>query len=145
MSNLVLYKRPLNSAFSLLDREFGDLFDGFWNRSYAPAFNPRVEINETDKAYELTVEVPGVRKEEIHVETEDGTLRLWGEKKTENKSEQENCCFSERSYGSFERRFKLPDHVDAGKIEAHYRDGLLELRIPKAEQAQKKAIEIKVK
>ena len=141
MSALTLYTRPLAR---LLDDDFGNLLDGFFPRSYAPSFSPSVEVTENDKAFTLHVEAPGMKKEEIHVEAKDGSLRIWGEKKSERNEKKENCTYSERSYGRFERSFRLPENVDVTKIDAHYRDGVLELALPKTEEAKPKQIEIKV-
>ena len=139
MSNLTLYSRPF-SALRLFDEDF----DGFWNRGYAPSFNPTVEVTEKENEYRLVAETPGLNKEDIHIEVKEGVLRLWGEKKAERNEKKENCTYSERSYGSFERSFRLPEYVDAEKIHAKYNNGVLELNIPKTEKAKPKEIEIKV-
>ena len=143
MSNLTLCTRP-----TLLDRWFGrDLsedFDRFWNLDYARSFSPSVEVTESDDHYELAVEAPGMGKKDIHVEINDGVLRLSGDKQAEREDKKRNYHFSERSYGRFERAFRLPDHVNAGKIDAKYADGVLRLTIPKTEEAKPKAIEVKV-
>lgn len=143
MSNLVLYDRPL-SALSLWDRSFSDLLEGFWDVGFASAFSPKVEITEQDKEYRLVMETPGMKKEDIHVEVKDNVLRLWGEKKSETSKEKDKYCYSERSYGSFERTFRLPEGTDSGKIAAHFKDGMLELAIPKGEEKTQKTIEVKV-
>ena len=143
MSNLVLYKRPLN-ALNLFDDAFSDLFDGYWHRDFAPAFNPRAEVTEHEKEFRLALEVPGMKREDIHAEVKDGTLRLWGERKAYAKKEKENVCYSERSYGSFERTFQLPENVAADRIDAKYNNGILELTIPKTEEVKPKAIEVKI-
>lgn len=140
MANVVLYQNPL----SLMESRLDSLLD-FWNVDYAPAFNPRLEVKETDKDFRLTMEVPGMKREDIHIEVDKGMLRLTGEKKAEvdDKSDA-RCSYSERSYGSFERALRLPDNVDANAIHAKYSDGLLELTIPKREEVKPKALEIKV-
>ena len=143
MSNLTLY-RPFR-GLSLFDSDSDNWLNDFWNRSYAPAFNPNVEVTERENEFLLSVEAPGMKKDEVHVEVKEGVLRLWGEKKAERKEKKDNCTYSERSYGSFERSFRLPEHVKEGEISAHYENGILELTIPKAEVVKPKAIEIKVK
>ena len=143
MANLVLYERPL-SSLSLLDEGLDNLLD-WWNVDYAPAFNPRLEVRETDKDFRLTMEVPGMKREDIRIEVDKGMLRLHGEKKVENMEKSDGrCCYSERSYGSFERALRLPENVDGGAIHAKYSDGILELTIPKREEVKPKALEIKV-
>lgn len=146
MSKLVLFNRPERAnGLSLFDREFTNFLDGFWNFEHTSAFNPSAEVIEREKDYKLVLETPGLSKDDVHVEIKKGVLRLWGEKKTEERKKDETCSFSERRYGSFERTFQLPENVETGKIDAQYRDGVLELTIPKAKEEAPKTIEVKIK
>ena len=143
MSNLKLYDRP-STALRTLGGSWADLFDGFWNNDFARSFEPRVEVTERDKDYRLSIEVPGMSKEDIHVEVKEGVLRFHGEKKAEKHEKDECCSYSERTFGSFDRSFRLPRHVDTGNIGASYKNGILELTIPKTEEAKPKEIKVKV-
>jgi HSP20 family protein len=87
-------------------------------------------------------EIPGVSKDDIDVKVENGTLLLRGEKKQVSEKENDTVHRVERFYGSFTRSFTLPSNLDAGKIEARYKDGVLELVIPKVEEAKPRKIAI---
>ena len=107
-------------------------------------FYPAVDIIEGDKKVNLRAELPGMKKEDVHVEVNDDTITLRGERKIEKEDKKQNYHRIERSYGSFHRSFSLPDTVDRGKIEAHYKDGILEVTIPRGEEAKPKAVQIDV-
>jgi HSP20 family protein len=132
------------STLGLWDRGFSDLFEGLVDTSLTTTFSPKVEITEGEKEYRLIMEAPGMKKEDIHVEVKDDVIRLSGEKKTETSKKGENCSYSERSYGSFERTFRLPEGTEGDKIAAHYADGVLELKIPKGEAKKAKGTEVKI-
>ena len=121
---------------------FGDLmhrrFDSFG------AWTPAVDIFEKGDDLVIRAEIPGVEKSDIEVRVEDNTLVLKGERKQEQGFEEHNAYRLERSYGSFVRSFRLPKTVDPSGISAEYRAGVLEVTLPKAEEAKPKQIEIKV-
>lgn len=126
---------------------FDDLFnDRFFNNdtTVGKSFTPQVDISETDKAFELSFAVPGIKKNEINIDLNEGQLIVSGERKFEEKKEEKNFHSVETRYGSFSRSFHLPDNIDANKVEAKYEDGLLNITIPKDEKKiQKKTIAIK--
>ncbi|SMD35071.1 HSP20 family protein [Reichenbachiella faecimaris] len=126
---------------------FDDLFnDRFFNNdvTVGKSFTPQVDISETDKAFELSFAVPGIKKDEIKIDLNEGQLIVSGERKFEEKKEEKNFHSVETRYGSFSRSFHLPDNIDADKVEAKYEDGLLNITIPKDEKKiQKKTIAIK--
>ena len=95
---------------------------------------PRMNVSEKDGAYDILVEVPGLSKDEIHVEVENNRLAVWGEKKVEKSEVDKEKKFHVReiSVGSFRREVALPDDVDEAKIEASYDHGHLKLHVPKA-------------
>lgn len=131
------------------DVPFDRFFDEFWGRTLpetpatAEAWAPRVDVREEKDAVLLTAELPGVSKDDVHVELENGILTLSGEKKAE-KSEHENGFYrSERVYGAFKRSFHVPDSVDAEKIEAEYTNGVLKLTLPKRPEAAPRQISVK--
>jgi HSP20 family protein len=107
-------------------------------------WTPAVDIHETNDSYVVKADLPGVNKDDIHVDIRDNTLTIRGEKKYEEKVSKDNYVRTERAYGTFLRSLILPQNVDADKIEAKYKDGVLELTIPKKEEAKPKQIEINV-
>ena len=112
----------------------------------APAtWSPAVDIYETDEKLVLKVELPGLKKEDINIEVRDNTLTLKGERKFEKEVKEENYHRIERVYGSFHRPFTLPSTIKQEKIEAAFKDGILEISLPKAEEAKPKQISIQVK
>jgi HSP20 family protein len=131
MSDLRFFE-PFFGRFNFLDEQMNS---GTW----APAVDV---AEETDKIL-VRVEVPGMKQEDLKVNFEDGLLSVSGERQFE-RNESRNYHRIERTYGSFVRTFSLPRSVDAGKIAANYRDGILEIEIPKLEEAKPKQIAINV-
>jgi len=104
---------------------------------------PQVDISETEEAFIVKAELPGVEKEDVCVNFENSILTIRGEKKVETEDKKRHRV--ECSYGSFIRSFTLPQTIKADKIEAVYKNGILNLTIPKAEEAKPKQIEVKIK
>jgi HSP20 family protein len=102
-----------------------------------------VDIAETDKAFEVTAELPGMAEADIAVDLVNGDLRIKGEKKEEKEEKKKDYYLSERRFGSFERRFHVPEGVDTDKIEAAFSKGVLKVTMPKAKAAAPKRVEIK--
>ena len=92
----------------------------------------------------MNLDVPGIDKNDVKVKFEDNTLIVSGERKYENKEEEKNYRQIERIYGTFTRTLRLPKDVDAQKISANYKNGVLEITLPKAEEVKPKEIEIKI-
>jgi HSP20 family protein len=105
---------------------------------------PSVDVSETDGEYQIKAEIPDVKKEDVKVTVEDGVLTIQGERKQEKEVTGKKYHRVERSYGSFVRSFTLPDLVDEEKVKAEFKDGVLNLQLPKSEKAKPKAIEVKV-
>jgi HSP20 family protein len=105
---------------------------------------PTVDISETDGEYVIKAELPEVKKDDVKVTLEDGILTIQGERRREKDEKTTKYHRVERSYGSFARSFSLPDQVDENGVTADYKDGMLNLRIPKSEKAKPRAIEVKV-
>ncbi len=103
---------------------------------------PSVDIRETDEALMVEAELPGIDKKDVKLEVKDGVLTISGERRYEKDVKEENVHRIERSYGSFTRSFSLPTNVDAEKVNADMKDGVLTVRLPKRENAKPKAIEI---
>lgn len=128
--NLIRYNRPL------FPRKFSDVFDTFFdenNEATVNNFQPKVSISENDKSFSVNAELPGVKKEDIHVDLEENSLTISGEKKFKKEEKKDNYHLVESSFGNFSRTFYLPENVNKEKIEAKFEDGILELSIPKME------------
>ncbi len=116
-----------------------------WRRLSSMSIVPAVDITEKEKAYEISVELPGMQEKEVDVSVANGVLRIKGEKKEEVEEKKKDCYLSERRYGSFERSFQIPEAADADKIDARFSGGVLKLTLPKSAEAQKKEKKIEVK
>jgi HSP20 family protein len=134
-------------------REFEDMF-----RQYSPLFShslrrsgeggawsPVADITETDKEYLIKTELPEVKKEDVKITLENGVITIAGERRHEKEHKDENEIRVESFYGSFARRFSLPENIDANGIQAESKDGVLRVRIPKTPAAESKKIAIQVK
>lgn len=153
--------RPFESLRQEVDRLFGD-FDRDFRRPWPfgrsifraePLFRreltlgtiPAVDVVESDKAYELAAELPGMDEKNIEVKVADGMLTIKGEKQEEKEEKKKDYYLRERNFGSFERSFSVPEGVDADKIEASFKKGVLTVTLPKKPEAQKPAKKIEVK
>jgi HSP20 family protein len=110
--------------------------DGNW----IPAF----DITESEKEYKVSAELPGIDVKNLEVSLVEGVLKIKGEKRQESEKKEDNYLRIERSYGSFDRSFRIPNGVEANKIDATYKDGILNLTIPKAKETKTKKIKINV-
>jgi HSP20 family protein len=129
------FNRLFNETFSRL---LGNEATAGAARNWAPA----VDVLETDHDFVLKAELPGVNPDAVEIRVEDNTLYLKGERKLD--ADQKNYHQIERAYGTFTRSFTLPTSIDADKVAANYKDGLLTLTIPKREEAKPKTIKIQV-
>jgi HSP20 family protein len=152
--------RPLANLRREIDRLFDDFHLGAWRRpvgrtpfdvepfwrgelSFGKA--PVVDIAEREKEYEITAELPGMDEKNIDVKFADGILTIKGEKKEEREEKKKDYYLSERRFGSFQRSFQVPDGVDADKIEASFKNGVLTVVLPKSAEAQKQEKKIAIK
>jgi HSP20 family protein len=121
------------------------MFSDFYGEAFSRALVPPVDIYETD-AHEvvLKAELPDMKREDINLTFENGVLTLKGERKFEQDVKKENFQRIERRHGAFSRSFTLPNTVDAGKISASYKDGVLTIRLPQREEAKPKQIAVNV-
>lgn len=129
-------------------RLFEDLFEGLEESEWPTLaregrFVPAIDVSESEDAVTLTAEVPGMDKDDLEVSVDNGVLTVRGEKKEEQERKEDNFHRIERRYGQFERRIRLPQYVDAEKINAEYKHGVLKLQMPKSEAARAKQIQIK--
>ena len=117
----------------------------FWRRELTFGGVPAVDVVEKEKEYEITAELPGMDESNIEVNVSRGTLTIKGEKKEEKEEKKKNYYLSERHYGSFQRQFRIPDVVDADKIEARFNKGVLTVILPKTPEAQREEKKIAIK
>lgn len=103
---------------------------------------PDCDLLETDAAYLMTFEIPGVSKDDVKIEAFENQIRISGEKKSSRNEKQGSHHLTERMYGRFERQFALPTKVQIDKVEANYRDGVLKLTIPKASGTVSRQVKI---
>jgi HSP20 family protein len=149
--------QPFRSFRQEMDRLFEDFERGWgWPRSMfsveplgrrEATWNvaPAVDVAETDKAYELTAELPGLAEKDLEVKLSNGALTIKGEKHEEKEERKRDYYISERRYGAFERSFRLPEGVDTDKIEANFKNGILKVVLPKTPEARKAEKKIDVK
>ena len=152
---------PFESLRQEIDRLFDDFGMSFWRpfpfrrslwatepllrREVRWPTMPAVDVVEGEKAYEITAELPGMDEKNIEVKVTDGVLTMKGERQEEKEEKKKDYYLQERSFGSFQRSFELPESVDADKIEANFKKGVLTVKLPKKPQAQKAAKKIEVK
>lgn len=105
---------------------------------------PRVDVKETPEEFLIFAELPGVRKEDVKVTVKDGVLSLKGERKMEKEEKNTKYHRVERHYGSFMRSFSVPEGVDETKVLADYKEGVLNVHLPKSKDAKAKPVEIKI-
>jgi HSP20 family protein len=135
-------------SFNKFQSRINDLFDENIGRSWAKAtasngvWYPAVDILESKEAYLIRAELPGMKKDDLNVEVKDGTLTLTGERKSEKPAEGVEYRSVERVNGKFVRSFSLPETVKHDEIKATYVDGVLEIHVPKAEQAKPRQITV---
>ena len=126
------------NANDFVPTSFSSLIDNLFNESIArtggSSFVPKVDILENTNAFEIQFAVPGLSKDDFKIEVDDNYLTVSGERKLSNEKKDQNYHTVETQYGAFRRSFKLPENVDAAKINAKYNNGILELSIPKDEK-----------
>lgn len=141
---------PFGDMLSLRE-EIDDLFSDFFRRVPSEGFPreglwyPAIDIEETEDAFKLSAELPGMKKEDIKISFSDGRLTMEGERKFEKEEKNKTFHRIERSYGKFKRIISMPREVEADKAKASYEQGILTITLPKSEQAKPKEIGIKVK
>ncbi len=136
---------------SMIGPNFDDFFESFFNgwpaseRQSDALWTPHADVRETDKEILIDVEIPGIDKKDIKIEVKDRVLYISGERKQEIKTGDTENRRVERRYGKFERSFGLPETVNAEKVAAKYKDGVLEVTLPKTEKAKPKEIKVEIK
>lgn len=150
--------QPIESLRQEIDRLFSDFGMGWqpfrrsvfaeeplFRRRLTLGATPAVDVIEGEKAYELTAELPGMDEKNVEVKVVNDTLTIKGEKEEEKEEKEKDYYLHERTFGSFERSFDIPEGVDADKIEASFKKGVLTVTLPKKIEAQKPTKKIEVK
>ncbi len=140
-------RRDANDPTSLrteMDRLFEDFLSPVPYRQDWAAMTPPVDVEETPEAYVFRADLPGVDPKNVKITVNGDTLTLRGERKREEKKTNGNLHRFERAYGAFERAFTLGTPVRADQVKASYKDGVLEIRVPKADEAKSREIEVQV-
>lgn len=138
-----------NNRREFLPSNFSNLFDLFFNDSFdrtrsIDRFVPSVDVAENDKSFEVQLAAPGMKKEDFKIELNENNLVITGERKFENEKNEKNFRRVETQYGAFSRSFRLPENVNIDQIKAVYKNGILNLEIPKVEKPETKTlIEVK--
>ena len=143
--------------FSDVERMFEDWFEDFWSRPFPrlwrPDFSrlraisleaPALDVYEQKDDLIVKAEIPGLTKDEIDISLEGNTLTIKGEKKKEEEVKEEDYYRCERTYGAFSRSVELPMEVQADKVNASFKNGVLEIRLPKTGEAKKNVVKVKV-
>ncbi len=153
--SIIRYQTPDLSAWRSLDRwstlrdEINHLFDGNWSgpTPQAQLFNgwtPALDLYQTNDDVIALVELPGLRKEDIELSLHNGMLVISGERKDDGAAQGGKTSRSERFVGKFRRSIALPTRVDSNRVQANYKDGILTVTLPKAEEAKPKQIQVNV-
>ena len=148
--NMLTTWNPFRELDEVQDR-FHTIFGGFPTRLFGNGksikttdWSPQVDILEDDHEYLVKADLPEMKKEDVKVTMENGVLCIIGERKVEKEEKTKKYHRIERSFGSFERTFTVPEDADANKIAAEFRDGVLKVHLPKVPAAKSKPIEVKV-
>lgn len=145
--NLVV-RDPFWKEFNSLSNRFNRMFDVApreENTDFLGAWSPAVDIYDKGGEVVIHAELPGMKKEDIDVRVENNVLTIRGKKERNEEVKEEGYFRTERSYGTFSRSFSLPTTVDVSKIGAQYKEGVLTLSLPKAEEAKPRQIDVSVK
>lgn len=138
--------RELEDMQTRLNRFFSEVpLRGFEEeKTFFADWTPVVDVQETDKEYLIKAELPEIKKEDVKVEVVDGVLSIEGERKHEKEEKGKRFHKLERSYGKFVRQFTLPNEVEATKVQAEFKDGMLNVHLPKTAIAKPTAVEVRV-
>jgi len=149
--------RPF-SELARVERDMERMFEDFWTRPWfglgwprrfraledVGTRTPAIEIYEEKDDVVVKAELPGMTREDLELNISDNLLTIKGEKKKEEEVKEKGYYYSERSYGGFTRTVEIPKDVQTDKVRASFKDGVLEIRIPKTEEAKRKEVKIKV-
>jgi HSP20 family protein len=151
--SLIRYQTPSLSNWPSFDRlaTLRDEMDRLFDFSYPSrdsglfsGWSPALDVYDDKDSYQVSVELPGMKKEDIDISMQDGVLTVSGERKHERENKEGQTFRSERYFGKFQRSITLPSGVDTTKVTATYKEGVLLIHLPKAEEAKPRQIEVKV-
>jgi HSP20 family protein len=138
--------------FTSVRRELDRAIDDFWRMPELRTFGadgarafPSLEVRETDQAYQVTADLAGFDQKDVQIDLTDNVLVLQGERRDEHSESGDGRYYTERAYGRFERRIPLDHEVEADKVQARLKNGVLDIEIPKSTQAQNRTRRIEVK
>ena len=144
--NIIRFQRRIGRPLAAIDDVFGDLFErfaggGFWRDG--SDWVPALDIARLDDSVVVKIDLPGLKADDVELAVEDNVLSISGSRQAESDQSQGDHYHVERSCGSFCRRISLPADVDAAKVTAECKDGVLTVTLPKTERAKARKIEVK--
>jgi HSP20 family protein len=147
MSMMVPSRGDWPTAFRDLEGRINRMFN---NLAFEPeqagvAWSPAVDLHETEEAYTLEADLPGLSKDDIQLSITDDVVTLKGSRTQKSEKKTEGYHRVERVYGSFQRSFRIPGGIDAGKVDANFENGVLRVVLPKPEERKPRQIDVKVK
>lgn len=149
MATLTRYRPfpPMHALRQEIDRLFGDFLPGLTGdddgERFSAVWAPRMDLSETDDAFVVKMDLPGIEKDAVTVNVEDHQLVVTGERMAEEKQEGETYLRMERSYGSFYRSIPLPKTANVDAVKAEFKNGVLKVHLPKAEESKPRQVAIK--
>lgn len=149
MRDMALVRWQPFNEIDTLQREFNQLFDQFItptvrDNSRGLAFVPPAELSEMEDGYELRLEVPGMDAKDIEIEVTAEAISISGDRKSETKTEENGKTRTEFRYGQFRRVIPLPGRIDNSAVKAEYKDGILNVMLPKAEEEKNKVVKVEI-
>lgn len=152
MNDIISKSPSRDTGWSLFDEGFDNLFEGFFRPmrvatpfSTGDHLTPAIDVTENDQAYHVKAELPGIKKEDIHITLQDGVLTLSAETRADSeKSEGDRVIRRERRYGKYSRSMTLNKQVDENNVRATYVDGILNLTLPKKEESKPQKIDVQI-
>lgn len=146
--------RRAEDPFFAIQREMSDMLDDFWGtfdlRPFSDggslrAFSPIVDVREGDKDIRIKAELPGMDEKDIEVTLADDSITIKGEKREEKEERENECVYREAHYGAFHRMIPLPEGLDGDKAEASFKNGVLDVTVPRLDGAKRKTKKIEIK
>ena len=155
LPDVVRMRTDNDHPFYSLQREMNSLFDNFfWGFDVAPRgsaaagmgmFTPSIDVKENEKEFIIKAELPGVEEKDIEVTVTNDAVTIQGEKKEEKEDKDKNYYYMERSYGSFSRVIPLEAEIESNKAEARFKNGILDIKIPKNQSVKEKGTKVPIK
>jgi HSP20 family protein len=143
------YYKPFSSSENYIPSTFGKIFEDF----FAPqstvdeiteSFMPRINLRETEKEFEVYAELPGIDEKDVDITLVEDSLLIKGEKKSEKKTDTKDKWYFESNFGHFERTIHIPSEIERDNVRANFKNGVLQITLPKAPEAQNRVQKIKV-